>query len=635
MSKPQQKNQKQSRALGISTPPAAKNWKVLGFIFACSFLLYYNTFDHGYALDDDIYTLKNRFIQQGFSAVKDIFNKGSLVGFNNANESNYRPIVLLNFMIDTAIWGNNPGREHKVNVFLYALTGVFLYLLLLKVFKRYNYWIPLLITLLFIFHPTHTEVVASIKSRDELLAWLFGIISFYYIMLYSENLNKAKNLYLCMLFYFLSALCKENSLTFIIIYPLMLYTFTDVPLKKILTAILPFFAGIVVLYMIIRTRTLDNITFDKMIVMNNALMACKTPTDMLATNFAILGKYLWLLLVPTDLTWDYTFNQVGLYKWSDWKPLLAFALHLGMGAYVAMKIKEKDVFVFAILFYLITLFLSSNLIVKIGATMAERFLYVPSLGFSIVIVIGLCKLLKINPAAVDLGPQKNTMTGILGVILLLYGIKTHDRNPAWKNNFELFSTGLTTSPNSLRVHFAMASEYRVKGEKEQDQNKKMEFFTMSLKQYDEGLKLAEVMPEVTNDAELWYNIGLVYYYMGNNDSALVKYTKSLSYNPNYVNSLNNTGVIYFNKKDYTKALEYFKKIIVIDPNFSDAQTNAGAAYHNMNDFNTAITYYEAAYKLNPYNVNTLKNMITVYQKLGDAEKVNFYSQEVDRITGGK
>lgn len=603
---------------------AKLKWRFIAIVFGSAFLLYANTLQHDYSLDDDIYTKKNRFIQQGFSNLSDLFTKGSLVGFNDANESNYRPLVLLNFMFSTAMFGNNTHVEHFFNVLLFSFTCVVLLLLLQKMFKKYNPLVALAITLVFVFHPVHTEVVASIKSRDEILGWLFGVLSFYYLMLFSENVRLNKNLVKSLLFFFASILCKENSLTFVLIAPLLLYFFTELPDKKIINTAVPF-GVLILIYMLIRSSVLDSITFkDKIIVMNNGLMAAKTAADMYATNFVVLGKYIWLLLFPVNLTWDYSFSQVPIVHFSDWKALLSLALYSGMGVYVLLRFKQKDVYVFSILFYLITIFLSSNLIVKIGATMGERFLYVPSLGFCIALVLLLLKVLKIDMTSLN-WPNKSTLFALLGGVLILYGFKTIDRNKAWKNNSELFNAGLEVSTGSARAHFAVASDSRVLGESEPDPVKRGEFFRRSVDEYYKGIAI------YSEDAEVWYNLGVTYFDMGDTANARKVYAKALELRPTYSMALNNTGVLYFNAKNYDKALYYFSKILETDTMFTDAYGNAGAVYHNKGDYRTAAKFYEKALLKNPNNKSTLSNVALVYKALGDSAKYTFYNQRAAAI----
>jgi len=526
--------------------------------------------------------------------------------------------------VDTRFFGNDPHFEHLMNILLFGLSCVILLLVLQLLLKKLHPLIPLLITMVFVFHPVHTEVVASIKSRDEILSWLFGLLSFYYLLKHAENFRLKKNLYRSLFCFFLSILSKENSLTFVIIVPLMLYLFTEVPLKKIISTSIPY-ALLILIYMLIRYSVLESITFkDKIVIMNNGLMAAKTGGELFGTNFVILGKYLWLLLFPVNLTWDYSYSQVPVVTFSDWRAILPLFVYLGMGIYVILFFRKKDIFVFAILFYLITLFLSSNLIVKIGATMGERFLYVPSLGFCIALVFLLLKVFKLNPAAVRWQNQ-NALFFLLGAIFLLYGFKTVDRNKAWKNNFELFSSGLEVSTMSARAHWAIASEYRLKGEAETDRVKRQNDFKVSVDEYEKGIKIYQ------DDPEVWYNLGVTYFDQGDTANARKVYARAIEMKPNYSMAMNNTGVIYFNQKNYPKALYYFNRILETDSTFTDAIGNIGATYHNMGDYKKAAGYYEKALVKDPNNKSTLQNIATVYKSLGDTLKANSFLHRLSSI----
>lgn len=377
--------------------------------------------------------------------------------------------------------------------------------------------------------------------------------------------------------------------------------------------------------MAIRISVLDSITFkEKIIIMNNGLMAAKTMGEMLATNFVILGKYIWLLLFPVNLTWDYSYAQVPIVSFSNWKALLSLVIYLAMGAYVMLRFKNKDIYVFSILFYLITLFLSSNLVVKIGATMGERFLFVPSLGFCIATVLVVLKVLKVDLSALNWA-NKSTVFALFGGVLLLYGFKTVDRNKAWKNNFELFSEGIKVSTNSARAHFAVGSEQRVLGENEPDPVKRNEHYKISIAEYYNGIAI------YPDDAEVWYNLGVTYYNMGDTANARKVYTRALELRPTYNMALNNTGVIYFNQKKYDKAMECFTKILETDTAFNDAYGNIGAVHHNKGEYQLAAKFYEKALQGNPYNKSTLGNIAIVYKALGDTVKATMYSQRAAAV----
>src|SRR5256885_1682485 len=168
------------------TTPASVNIPVSTFDFekwfpwiaaAISLLLYLNTITHGYVLDDDTVIQKNSIVTKGIKAIPEIMTTPYRKGAWERQESLYRPLSLIVFATEWQLAPKHPFLGHLVNILLYALTIFLLYKLLRRWLRQKHPLIVLAITLLFAVHPLHTEVVANIKSLDEILCLLFGILS--------------------------------------------------------------------------------------------------------------------------------------------------------------------------------------------------------------------------------------------------------------------------------------------------------------------------------------------------------------------------------------------------------------------------------------------------------------------------
>jgi tetratricopeptide (TPR) repeat protein len=664
----------------IQTP--SQPWYLIpACIFLLCFLLYGNSINHGYVLDDDIYTQKNVYVQEGFSHIKDIFNKGSLYGFNKVNESNYRPLVLLNFMIEVQWFGLNPHVSHFFNVFFFAICCILLYYLLLKLFKEYNALIPLAATLLFMCHPIHTEAVANIKSRDEILGFMFGILSFYYIIKYAES-EEIGHYIISLVAFFCSALSKENALTYVLVIPLLLYFFTSVDLKKVLLLTLPYVA-IIGVYIVIRNSVLSSVTFNKPLeVINNALMSTHSVSDRLATEIMMMGKYVFMLFIPYPLSWDYSYNQIPIVSFTNVSVISSILLYAGLAWVVIKSMKLRftfqwqaiieqlnearnsepaAIYTFSILFYIITIFLSSNLLVKIGSTFAERFLFVPSLGFCMSVPLLCTRLLKLNPHNA-IWQNKTSFYGVIGLILVVFAGILISRNNDWKDDYTLFQSGVVSAPNSTRTHDALAREYRTQAELTNDITQKKQFYNSSLQEFHKSIAIYD------KSADVYYNMGVSYYESGMPDSALIVYKKAVAVDSNYTLAYNNLGVLSFNKKQFGDAIGYFTRSYKADTNNVQALANIGAAYQNsgngekalyyytkglskdannamirgnlanmyvaggMQDFNNknydrAMEQFMAALKYNPNSPDALGNIGAVYQSKGDNAKAVEYYQK--------
>ena len=382
-----------------------KNDRLISIIlFAFAFLLYANTLSHGYVLDDDVVYLKNKDVQAGLKGISSILHHSFIYGFTGHNDQSYRPVVLILFAIEKEVFGNNPHVGHFVNVLLFALCCLLLFKLLNALFGNTLPLLPVAAAFLFAAHPIHTEAVANIKGRDDILNFIFLILSLTFILRHVDE-GKKKYFFLSVLCFFLSLMCKEVAVTFLAIIPLTILFFREVPLKRIAMGMIAFTVAFGI-YMFIRSSVLDAVTFqEKMKVVNNGLAAASNESDRIATAILILGKYVLLLFFPHPLSWDYSFNQIPIVSFSDIKVIVVMCVFTTLLIYAALIVLKKikslsatqyqkklsfsklpsRIFSFCILFFFITMSVVSNIFIMIGATLGERFLFVPSLAFCIVI----------------------------------------------------------------------------------------------------------------------------------------------------------------------------------------------------------------------------------------------------------
>jgi Flp pilus assembly protein TadD len=439
-------------------------------------------------------------------------------------------------------------------------------------------------------------------------------------------LRKPKRFYLVLSFisYFACLLTKENAVAIIAVIPLTLYVFAEMDLKRALRLTVPF-AAVLLLYLVIRDTVLDEMGFgEKLEIINNSLMAAKTQSEMLATNFVILGKYLALLVYPHPLSFDYSYNQFPIVNWGNWQALFSFAVYMLLGVYAAMNILKRDFLAYGILFYLITFSVTSNLFVKIGATLGERFMFIPSLGFTIAFVLLLIKLLNRDNSegakqAYDISqPKSIVLIGVVLVIVMAYSAKTYTRNFDWKNNLTLFRADIDATPNSARTHYSLGCALNTSSETENNPNNKAQMLQEAIAELQ---MTVDIHP---NHSAAWYNMGVAYFNNGDSQNAQIAYENCLLYNTFDKQALNNLGVIYFNRNEYSAAIEYFSRAIEAHSNFPDPYANLGACYHNMGDSQNAIKFYTKALQFNPNNQKVNGNLAKLYNTLGDGVKADYY-----------
>ncbi len=589
--------------------PMPRDWYVWLVMFA-AVVLYAATFGFDFVLDDEIMTRNNAFVNKGIAGVMDIFTHGTLYGFNGMNDQSYRPLTLVVFALEKTMFKGTAGSYHFFNVFYYALASGVFYLFLKKALSRES-MIPLLAALIFVAHPIHTEVVANIKSRDEILSFLFATGSLLYVLKYALDGNKRKDLILSLVCYLAATLSKETGLAMLGLVPLTLWFFTNQKPKRI-ASISALYLIPVAIYFLMRGNAMDNMFFASDIndLVNNTLSGAKTGGEWFASRIMILGKYLSLLIFPHPLSYDYSYNQVPLVGLSDPGFLISIVIHLLLAVIFLWGLLSKKIYAYAIGFYAVMLVLVSNFLTPIGATMAERFLFSASAGFCLALGWGMVAL------AQKFQISKPILYGLVGGILLLYTVKTYTRTQVWASQEKLFTSGLDTAPNSARAQNHYGSYWRKLAEGMQnpaDKNR-IEPFSKAAIYYQKAL---EIYPAYS---EAQYNLGVTYMALRKTEDARIAFEKTLKIDSTYEGALNNLAIIAFNNKEPQKALDYWDKLLAFNPNNFDALQNCGAVQFNANNPKKALEYFERAFKINPKHEGVNQNIQKAKTKLAELDE---------------
>lgn len=608
-------------------------------------VLYANTIGCDYTWDDAIVITENDFTKT--ADFRGIFSKDTFHGFfkekkNLVAGGRYRPLTLAMFAVEYQI-SQKPFIGHLLNIIWYALTGIVLYLLLLKMLNPQKdpdqtkaWFIALVASLLFISHPIHTEVVSNIKGRDEIMT-LLGALTALYFALRAYYEKKIGFVILTFISFFLGLLAKENAITFLAIAPLVFYFFTKARLNEGIKYTVPFFAAAAAC-LIIRTSILGaDFGSTSTDLMNNPFMKIVGDqwvefsfVERMATITFTLGKYLQLLIAPVTLTHDYYPRQIDIMTFGNWKVLLSLFAYVGMGVYALMRLPKRDIIAFGILFFLLTLSIVSNIVFPIGTNMSERFMFMPSVGFAIVVATLLWRLGRFlrKKEITSFADLKGVM-GILGVILLLFSIKTIHRNLAWQDNFTLFSTDIKTSDNSAKLLNAMGGELTTRALLPENKTQKNAMLSEAI------IYLKKAITIHPTYANAYLLLGNAHNYSGQYDTAISYYKKSQQYKQGYKEAMNNEAITYREaamncleeKKDVEKipgylqeALRGFEETRRYYPDYPDLDANV-AITHRTNgryygeirqDPNQALIHLNQALKYNPDDTETLRLMSLCY-----------------------
>ncbi len=652
----------------IPQQPSNLNKTLPLIIFIFSFLLYANTIYNDFALDDVAVIQQNKFTKQGVAGIDDMLHTFYWQGYWDTNAGLYRPLSLITFAIEYQFFGENAHAFHFGNVLLYSLVCVLLFVVLQRLLKNYNVLIPLITTLLFAAHPLHTEVVANVKSRDELLSIFFFLLSLQFLLRSTKDAGK-KNTIISLSCYFLSLFSKEGSMVFLGIFPLTLYFFTDEPIKKIVKTSSLFLIP-AALFFAIHTYVIAHAPMTKITYTywDNSLVAVEG-LSRFATVIYMMGKYFLLLFFPHPLSYDYSFNEIPATTFGNWKVLLS-TLSIAALIYIAIKgIKKKSMVSYGIFFFFITIALVSNIFMLIGATMADRFLFVPSLGFCLTIAFLFTKFLKsdIKIPYTSIKELATKNTGVLlvtAIILSLYSFKTITRNKDWKNNFTLFIHDVNASPNSSRTQYNYGTEYLglYNRATEMETSKRNALLDTCIAHLETSVKIdKDAHQSYLNLASAYYQkkdykkaienalqnlrvtkgtepkahsiLGNAYYRSNMFDMAIEQLNIAIKNNFFADDTYVFLGGSHFGKGDFKNAIEAFNKAIELKKDNLDAYTNLGAAYGSINDFDNAIKTFKTSITYAPNNAQTYYYMALTFNNMGRKDSSEIYLAKYNALIG--
>ena len=649
-------------------------------IFAISFLLYANTLTHDFCQDDSIVITENMFTTEGISGFGGILGNDTFYGFFKEEGKaalvaggRYRPFTLLMFAFEYQLFGKNPFVGHLINVLLFGLMCVLIYFLMLKLLKNRVYTeggnelkinkgklnttqpnnnqlsiihyqlIAFVTALLFAVHPIHTEAVANIKGRDEIMTLLGSLSAVWFAIKYYETPN-IKNVLFAFICFFIGLLSKENAVTFVVITPLVFYFFYNTNLMQSIKQTLPFIAA-TVLFIILRGAVIgQQFGTEQTELMNNPFLKLVgnqyVPFDVsekMATITFTLGKYVQLLFMPFPLTHDYYPRHIDIMNFGNWEVLLSIGLYIGLIVLMLKNWAKRSLISFGIAYFLITLSIVSNIVFPVGTNMAERFLFMPSLGFCLIIGVLVNQLipnLKLNSDDLKLNSIYNNAFTInnlsdvpkavligLSVILIVFSVKTIDRNTAWKDNYTIFTTDISVSKNSAKLqnsvagetieHFKNATDIALKNEKMQEAVTHL-------------LRATEIHPTYKNPYLL---LGNAYFYSNQFDKAIQAYEAALRLDPNYKDAKQNLQLVYREggkviaqqQNNIPKGIEFMLKALELNPKDVETLSLLGTAYGISQQPQRSIDVLERALAIR-FDKNDAQNISVAYRQMGNVQK---------------
>jgi len=562
--------------------------KFLPFIIIfISILLYLNTLSNAFVYDDAYVISENYFIKSWGNLPK-LFTKDYLP---LSGELSYRPVVTLTYFIDYAIWRLNPLGYHLSNVILHTV-NVFLLYLFIKIISR-NSSPSILATLLFLSHPILTETVNAVCYREDILAFIFFLLSFIYFAKIlapsrKEEIFTQTNMRFVLFYiiscgsYCLALFSKEMAVTFpilLVIFDLLFSARNKTQSPSTLLRIkrwFVFYSGYIVItifYLFIRFVILKN-TFKIIDVY---------PTNIF-TMTKVVASYVKLLFIPVNLNADYYIPDIRGISFS----FILSSLFIVSACIIIIRLyKKKKLMTFFGAWFFITL-LPVLGIIPIGNIMAERYLYLPIVGF--------CGIVG---CIVSNATFRKTGIIVIGIIILSMQIGVLWRNDVWQNDTTLWSSTYQREPNSARACSNLGNTYF--------KNKQYE---AAIRMYKRSLSLPFSYPFIH------FNLGATYEKLGLVDKAVEEYKASISRNSDNTLAFNNLGTVYDKQGLYDLAIEAYNNALASNPYFPLTHNNLGNTYEHMGNPEKAMAEYTEALKIDNNYADAHNNLGAMYLKKG-------------------
>ena len=552
-----------------------------------------------------------------------------------------------------------PMGYHAINVLLHSIVCLLYHKMVFDLTSSLPR--PALLSfvsaLLFAIHPIHTEAVTGVVGRAELISSIFFILT---ILQYKKETRMS--LACVPVFTSIAMLSKEQGITVLgvcFVYEVFLiqgldswlrpnssHQSTSSSIKKSIERIVVLvLTGLALLY--IRFQVMGSnlpvfTNFDNPASYESAPVKQLTWCYLIAVNF-------WLLLSPSELCCDWTMKTIPLLEeLGDLRNLATLStavllLSLGMAAVFGSRSRHRrHTLIMSLSLISIPFLPASNLFFPVGFVVAERVLYLPSMGFCLLVALGLERLLAVKPGFLKV---------VFVALVSSHGAKTVLRNYDWNSELSIFKSGIAVNPNNAKLWNNVGHAYEA-----------LEDFKSALHYFE---KAADVQPD---DIGAHINVGRTQNNLGNHDNAESAYLKAKSLMPqpkpgqpytariapqhlsvflnlgnliakdpnrleeadtlykraismrsDYIQAYINRGDVLIKMGRHQEASDVYAKALTFEPDNPDLHYNLGVVHIEMGKPLEALAHFDRALSIDPDHIQALTNSAVLMQETGRQE----------------
>ncbi|MEK6738318.1 MAG: tetratricopeptide repeat protein, partial [Planctomycetota bacterium] len=527
------------------------HWVSIIFLVLLTYAVYHESLDVPFCWDDDNLILRDQ-------QIRSLTNIPSFFGLDYwKNEApfrgaNFRPLRTASFAVDYFLWEYNPYGYHLTNLFFHIfnvlLVYFFVYLLLQlsaishqpsvtnssSLITHHSSLIPLFSAVLFAAHPIHTEAVVWIKNRSEIFSTFFFLSSLlYFIKSQTPRLNQSSKYYslftihysLSLVCFILALLSKEVAITlpFMLVFYSFFFLLPDnfsLPEKgkKIFLSTLPFWV-IGILYTFLRIRLI------KLAIWSTEPASTLDLSSRILLVIKTVGEYLKLLLFPVNLSAE---RLLRIPKSILEPDMLFFSgaiiLLLVSGVLLLRRAKPTSLLLgFSLFWVIFTILPTGNIYYLYTRPLAEQRLYLPSVGFCILLALIIAKGAELMQRAqkISLWISRTRLPKLIGVgqifgvlavagILVFYSAGTIRRTADWKEPLRFWEKTLQSNPNYWRAQVNLGLAYLYEN------------------RIEEGIQILEqALPLAPEAPKIYFSLGFAYEMQGKIEEATAAFEKGI------------------------------------------------------------------------------------------------------------
>ncbi|HPP12447.1 MAG TPA: tetratricopeptide repeat protein, partial [bacterium] len=587
-------------------------------VFALCWLLYANSLFNGFCYDD-LVTIENNFFIRSWKNLPKLFHRDY---FLLSAENSYRPLVTFTYFLDYTLYGLKPSGYHASNVFFHAAAAAGVVLLFSSLISlRTGFFLGLL----FAVFPLNSEAVNAVSFREDILVLFFGLVCF---LLYLRWRKTEKFWWLVGsgLTSLLACLAKENG----VVIPALIMAREAMEEKTAFFQRMkkPLFTYVAVLigYSVLRFLIFPGSGKDKAVLL--AKNYAVTLLDIPMVYCSYLKKLIWpyplvaeyQVLWPVSFSWQLLFFS--LTATAGWTFLLWFSW------------RRNRVVFFGLLWLILGLLPTSNLI-PIFNPFAERYLYLPAVGFLLVLVSLMEKL------------RKNWRQVVVTALVATYAVTSFQRNPDWKDDVALWSKTIAQMKMpTARAYLGLGSGLRRQGKLLEAEKQLRKVIVLKPSLAVAHLALADVLADLgryqeaiagyrlalrlePENALAHHNLAFTLQQSGRVETALFHYRQAIKSYPFYAEAYFNLANLLAGQGRLSEAEENYRQALKIHPAYAQAYYNLGNLLLQQQRLKEAGQCYQKAISVKPDYAAAFNNLGTVRLRMGDSSQaVVSFSQAV-------